>query len=175
MKIPRTLCAILLLIAAAAPIQGDESASGKGLQDSLLDQLIGDWNVDRKMANGRTERNLVHGEWVLQHQFVELHYRDVASPPHYEAVVLITYDSIGNRYLCHWADTTGGSYSTDGFAPRDQASNAMEFKFAFHDGQLTNRYAFDPQSHVWTSTIRQEEKGEWKLFCEDKFVPAGAK
>jgi hypothetical protein len=175
MKTPRMLCALLLSVAAVAPMHGQESPASKGLQDNLLDRLIGDWNVDRKMGNGRTARNLVHGEWVLQHQFVELHYRDAASPPRYEAVVLITYDSIGNRYLCHWADTTGGSYSTDGFAPRDLASNAMEFKFVFHDGELTNRYAFDPQSKTWTSTIRQQEKGEWKLFCEDKFARAGAK
>ncbi len=49
---------------------------------------------------------------------------------------------------------------------------AMEFKFEFHDGQLTNRYSFDPQSDAWTSTIRQNDKGEWKLFCEGKFTRA---
>ncbi|MGE5028302.1 MAG: hypothetical protein ACM3JK_07495, partial [Betaproteobacteria bacterium] len=73
-------------------------------------------------------------------------------------------------YVCHWADTFGGAYSTDGYAVRDEGSNAMEFKFEFHDGKLTNRFVFDPKSQTWTSTIRQMEKGEWKLFCEDKFT-----
>ena len=166
---------IPLLLILAAPLFAQDSTRGKALQDALLDKLIGDWKVERRFGNGRTAKNLVHAEWVLQHQFVELHYRDVAVPPHYEAIVLIGYDDIGKRYICHWADNFGGSYSADGFAPRDEASNAMEFKFEFHDGQLTNRFAFDPQSDTWTSTIRQIEKGEWKLFCEEKFTRAGAK
>src|SRR5207247_3906328 len=97
---------------------------------------------------------------------------DAATPSKYEAIVLIGYDGIAKHYLCHWADNFGGDYSGDGYAPRDEGSNAMEFKFTFHDGQLTSRFAFDPQSSTWTSTIRQTEKGEWKLFCEDKFTHA---
>jgi hypothetical protein len=89
--------------------------------------------------------------------------------------VLIGYDDIGKHYICHWADNFGGAYSADGFASCDEASNAMEFKSEFHDGQLTNRFAFDPQLGMWTSTIRQVEKGEWKLFCQDKFTRADAR
>ena len=175
MKTHVKLRIIVSLFIFAVPIHAQESTRGKALTDALLDKLIGDWNVERKFGSGRTAKNLVHVEWVLQHQFVELHYRDAAAPPKYEAIVLIGYDHIGKHYICHWADNFGGDYSADGFAPRDEASNAMEFKFEFHDGQLTNRFAFDPQSGTWTSTIRQTEKGEWKLFCENKFTRAGAK
>jgi hypothetical protein len=175
MKKYRKLRAIILLLLVAAPLHAQDSASGKTLNDPLLDKLIGDWKVERKFGNGRAAKNLVHAEWVLHHQFVELHYRDTAVPAKYEAMVLIGYDDIAKHYLCHWADNYGGAFSTDRFASRDEASNAMEFKFEFHDGQLTNRFAFDPQSGAWTSTIRQTEKGEWKLFCQDKFTRAGAK
>ena len=170
MKRPGKLPIVVLLFIFAAPLHSQDSTRGKALNDGLLDKLVGDWKVERNFGNGRTAKNLVHVEWVLQHQFVELHYRDVAAPPKYEAIVLIGYDGIGKRYVCHWADNFGGDYSADGFASRDEASNAMEFKFEFHDGQLTNRFAFDPQSNGWTSMIRQSEKGEWKLFCEDKFT-----
>ena len=147
-----------------------ESGRGVPLNDSLLDKLTGDWTVERKMANGRTEKNTVHGEWVLQHKFIELNYRDVASPPKYEAIVLIGYDGIAKHYICHWMDNFGADYSAMGYAPREEVSNALEFKFDFHDGKLTNRFAFDPNTNGWTSTIRQtNDKGEWKLFCEDKF------
>jgi hypothetical protein len=88
--------------------------------------------------------------------------------------MLIGYDQIDKRCIGHWADIFGGDYSTDGFASRDDGSNAIEFKFSFHDGELTNRYAFDPQSGTWTSTIREVGKGEWKLFCEHTFTRAGA-
>jgi hypothetical protein len=164
------LCAIVLLLFLIAPLRAQDSTPGKALSDSLLDKLIGDWRVERKFGNGRAAKNVVHAEWVLQHQFVELHYRDVAVPPQYEAIILIGYDEIAKHYICHWADKFGGNYSTDGFASRDETSNAMEFKFEFHDGPATNRFAFDPQSKTWTSTIRQQEKGEWKLFCQDKFA-----
>lgn len=151
---------------------GEDSGRGVPLNDSLLDKLTGDWNVERKMGNGRTEKNAVHGEWVLQHKFVELHYRDVTTPPKYEALVLIGYDSLAKRYICHWADIFGGEYSADGFAAREENSNVLEFKFTFHDGDLTNRFEFDPTTSKWVSTIRQAEKGEWKLFCQDTFSKA---
>lgn len=169
------LGAIALLLLSIAQLHAQDSTRGKALNDPLLDKLIGEWNVERKFGSGRTAKNVVHADWVLQHQFVRLHYSDAAIPPTYEAIVLIGYDHIGKRYICHWADNFGGAYSADGFAPREEASNAIAFKFEFHDGQLTNRFAFDPPSNTWTSTIRQMEKGEWKLFCQDTFTRTGAK
>jgi len=158
-----------LLVTIPDGVIGEETTPGKALNDPLLDKLVGDWNVARKFPSGRTAKNVVHAEWILQHQFIELHYRDAATPPSYEAIVLIGHDKLGKRYICHWADTFGGDYSADGFAA-EEGSNSMDFKFTFHDGELTNRYAFDPKSGSWTSTIRQVEKGEWKLFCEDTFT-----
>src|SRR3954471_10882296 len=160
----------LLVALCTGSIRAEDPGPDKQLNDPLLENLIGDWKVERTFPSGRKSSNTVHGEWVLQHHFVQLHYRDVATPPHYEAIILIGFDRIANRYIVHWSDVYGGSYSTDGFAPRDEKSNALEFNFTFHDGPLTNRYAFDVQSGTWTSTIRQSEKGEWKLFCEDKFT-----
>jgi len=162
-----------LWFATVALSVAKESDSAKGLSDPLLEKLVGDWKVERKFPSGRTAINTVYAEWVLQHQFLELHYRDAAVPATYEAKILIGYDAVGKRYICHWADSFGGDYSTDGFASREEGSNVIEFKFAFHDGELTNRYAFDPGTGSWTSTIRQVEKGEWKLFCEDIFKRTG--
>src|SRR6476469_11128823 len=128
MKQGRKLCAIACLLVLSAPLRAEEPIPDKALNDPFLDKLIGDWTVERKMGSGRKATNLVHAEWVLQHQFVQLHYRDAATPPHYEAVILIGYDSIAKRYICHWSDSFGADYSTDGFAPRVEGSNAMEFK-----------------------------------------------
>jgi hypothetical protein len=169
----RKVCTLFALLIAAAPGQAQDSSRSRALDDPLLDKLTGDWNVERTFGNGRTAKNVVHAEWVLQHQFLELHYRDTAAPPKYEAIILIGYDNTAKHYICHWSDIFGGDYSTDGFAERDIPSNKMEFKFEFHDGPLTNRFTFDPQSGMWTSTIHQAEKGEWKLFCEDKFARPG--
>ena len=173
MKRYASLVIIIVSVILVTPLRPEDSAPRKTLNDQLLDKLVGDWNVERKFPSGRIAKNQVHVEWVLQHQFVELHYRDVATPPAYEAIVLIGYDGVAKHYICHWTDNFGADYSADGFAPRQEGANAMEFKFAFHDGELTNRFSFDPQSHTWTSAIRQTENGEWKLFCEDRFTGAG--
>lgn len=164
--------AICLLLIVATPLYARGPARGKRLNDSLLDKLVGDWNVERTFGGGQTATNMVHGEWVLQHQFVELHYRDTATPSAYEAIVLVGYDAIGKRYICHWADNFGGAFSEDGFASRDVGSNKLDFRFESHNGQLENCFVFDSQSGAWTSTIQQMEKGKWKLFCRDQFVRA---
>ena len=164
------ILSFILLLVAAVTAQAQGPTVSANLNDPLLDQLVGDWSVERTFSSGRVTKNVVHAEWILQHQFVELHYRDSDTPPRYEAIVLIGYDKLANRYICHWADSFGGTYSADGFAPRQDKSNALEFAFEFHDGQLTNRFVFDPASGTWRSTIRQTEKGEWKLFCEDKLT-----
>ena len=66
MKTHGKLRVIVLLLILAAPLLAQESTRGKALNDRLLDKLIGDWNVERKLGNGRTAKNLVHVEWVLQ-------------------------------------------------------------------------------------------------------------
>ena len=168
----RLLTAIALLVFPLSS-QGER---GKPLNDPLLDKLVGDWNVERKLGSGRVAKNTVHVEWVLQHQFLELHYRDVATPAMYEALVLIGYDELAKDYVCHWMDNFGADGSAMGIAPRGaEGSNAIEFKFTPKTGDLTNRFAFDPKTGVWTSTIRQVENGEWKLFCVDTFTPASPK
>src|SRR5882672_2251090 len=81
------VCSLTFLLLAFAPsAQAEASQDGREhpLQDSFLDGLAGDWQAIRVMKN-RTVENIVHGEWVLNHQFLRLHYRDVASPSKYEA------------------------------------------------------------------------------------------
>ena len=67
------LHALLFSFVVAASLHAQDSPRRKTPSDSLLDKPIGDWTVERKFGNGRTAKTLVHGESVLQHQFVELH------------------------------------------------------------------------------------------------------
>src|SRR5437762_8586638 len=121
MKRNALLILAALWLATGALSRGEEPAPTKGLNDPLLDKLVGDWNVERKFPSGRTAKNTAHVEWVLQHQFVELHYRDVVTPPAYEAIVLVGYDSVNKRYVCHWTDNFGADNSAaEGLAPREE-------------------------------------------------------
>jgi hypothetical protein len=72
---------IVLLLIIAVPVYAQDSTSAKALNDPLLDKLIGDWSVERTFRSGRASKNFVHAEWVLRHQFLELHCRDAAAPP----------------------------------------------------------------------------------------------
>jgi hypothetical protein len=87
---------------AAPSLDGRE----RQMQDSLLDHLTGDWRVERIMR-GRTTNNTVRAEWVLNHQFLLLHYQDspgAATPSGYEAMVFIGYDNASDRYVAHWIE-----------------------------------------------------------------------
>jgi hypothetical protein len=165
------------LLAAVASLPAQETADGRGSQflDPLLDHLVGDWHVTRRFGSGRTAQNTVHAEWVLNHQFLELHYLDVATPPKYEAMVFIGYDNTQKRYVCHWIDVFGGGFSGLAEGTSDEAGRAIEFVFNYPAGKFTNRFTYDPATQSWTSLMRQEAKGEWKLFAEDKFTVAARK
>ena len=169
------LSSILSAVAFSLPAQKPPAGRSNQFFDSLLDHLAGDWHVTRKFASDRMVQNTVHAEWVLNHQFLELHYLDVARPSKYEAMVFIGYDTNQKRYICHWIDVFGGEFLGLAEGNLDRGGHAIEFTFQYPDGKFTNRFTFDPESQIWTSLMRQEGKGEWKLFAEDKFTPIARK
>ncbi len=152
----------------AAPVDGRQRI----MQDSLLDHLVGQWRLERSMR-GRTTDNAVHAEWVLNHQFLLLHYRDdprAATPSGYEAMVFIGYDNVSERYVAHWIDVTGGRFSeTLGYGTRD--GNSIRIVFEYPDGPFYNTYTFDPVARSWISLMRtKNQKGDWVTFATDRFV-----
>jgi hypothetical protein len=166
------LTTLLLLFITVATLAAGPTPELKG---PFLDKLIGNWHVERKFGSGRTAENTVHVEWVLDHQFLELHYCDIATPPKYEAMVFIGYNAGAQNYICHWIDNFGGEFSAVGAGKIDNERHAIEFTFNYNDGPLTNKFSFDPATKTWTSLMRQKDKGEWKLFAEDRFTPVEQK
>jgi hypothetical protein len=138
------------------------------LQDPFLDNFVGDWRVERKKGNGQNVQTSVHVEWVLRHQFIQLHYGSTGAATEYEAFVYVGFDNSAKNYVCHWVDVFGATYSALGSGKLDDKSLSVEFRFVPKDGELTNKFTFDPQTKTWTSLIRQTEKGEWKTFAEEK-------
>ena len=149
-----------------------EDARDKQLNDRFLDQLVGEWHVTRNFPKRPRAENVVRVQWTLNHQWLELQYRDIATPSKYEADVFIGFDAAKKQYVCHWMDNFGGAYSAMDWGKIDDKMLSLEFKFG---DELTNRFTFDPKSKNWTSLIRQVEHGEWTTFCEDKFARADAK
>jgi len=168
--INRVISSLAILVAVAPMARGQAALDGRDhpLQDSFLDGLVGDWQVDRVMKN-RAAQNTVQAEWVLNHQFLRLHYLDVATPPKYEAMVFIGYDNAGTHYVVHWIDVFGGHFcQTIGSGKRD--GNAILVTFDYPEGQFQNTFTFDSKEATWTSLMRQKDKtGKWKQFSEDHF------
>jgi hypothetical protein len=137
----------------------------QSLNDPFLDNFVGNWSVARKMDNGRTIESTVRGEWVLKHQFIQLHYGAGEKAPEYEALVFIGFDDAAKSHVCHWVDVFGGRYSGVGRGKLDPDLLGIEFRFDSKEGSLTNKFRFDPETKSWTSLIRQEENGQCKTFA----------
>jgi hypothetical protein len=124
-------------------------------EDTLLENLTGEWQLSRKMGK-RLEENHVKAEWILNHQFLQLHMKDVKSPPSYEALVLIGYDHENSRYVVYWLDNFGGKFSEKGAGTRE--GNSIQFVFQYPDGLLQNTFTWNAESKTWLSRIEQQDE-----------------
>lgn len=150
-------------IAAQGPLDG----RNRIFHDELLDHLVGDWKLTRKIR-GQTAENTVKAEWVLQHQFLRVHMKDLATPPDYEAMIFIGYDNASERYVAHWIDVFGGRISeTLGYGAR--AGNRIKFVFEYPDGPFHNTFTWDAEAKTWTCLLEQKDQtGKWKEFAVDQ-------
>jgi len=114
------------------------------LRDALLNRLAGKWRVKGKIA-GQPIQHACDAEWVLNHQFLRVHFvdvgaaergssKDVEQRSEYEAEVFIGYDNMSERYVAHWLDTFGGRLSESLGYGRREGVNAVMFVFEYPDG-----------------------------------------
>ena len=152
---------VLLLVGAAVLLAAGPPPT---LKDPFLGNFIGDWSVARKMGNGRAVESTVQGEWVLNHQVVQLDYGAGKKTPEDEVLVFIGFDETAKSYVCHWVDVLGAATLASVVASLIQTCQALNF------GSMTNKFGFDLENKSWTSLIRQEENGQWKTFAEEKWT-----
>ena len=147
--------------------RGEEApdAPKRVFNDDLIENLKGDWVINRQIR-GMVVQNTMHAEWVLNHQFLQLHMKDIADPPTYEALVLIGYSYADKRYVAHWTDTFGGKYSAIGYGRR--SGDSIEFVFEYPDGPFFNTFAWDAKTGRWTMRLENSGKeGKRELFAID--------
>ena len=80
----RALYIVLLAVLAFAAAIAGAQVDGRGgrFEDDLFANLEGEWLLTRQVR-GTEVKNTASVQWVLQHQFLHLRMRDVASPPRY--------------------------------------------------------------------------------------------
>ena len=148
-------------------------------RDNLVEELVGKWKVTGKIVGKRIEQ-YCQADWVLNHQFLRVHFIDAASKAHrdrrdatvlkaeYEAMVFVGYDNMSERYVVHWLDVFGGRFSeTLGFAMRTKR-NSIRFVFEGPSGPLHNTFTWNPRGRIWSILIEQkDENGRWTVFAEE--------
>jgi len=170
-KIVFALMTVVSLSATSALAQAPLDGPNRIFKDELLDNLAGDWKLTRKIR-GQVVQNTVKAEWVLNHQFLLVHMKDVATPPQYEAMVFVGYDNAGERYVAHWIDVFGGRFSeTLGYGKR--TGNSIKFVFEYPDGPFNNTFTWNPETKNWVFLMESKDKnGKWNTFAEDSLTPA---
>lgn len=160
------LFAIILSLNSLSFGQDTLKCNPNRFEDDLLNKLVGQWELTGKISN-RPIQNIFSAQWVLNHQFIELNFVDVASPPGYIAKVSIGYDCISERYVAHWLDNFGGRFSeTLGYGIK--SGQAIEFRFEYPDGPFINRFAYDSKSDSWhLHMTTKNDKGVWVVFGDE--------
>jgi hypothetical protein len=111
--------------------------------------------------------------WVLNHQFLQVHEKDLATAPAYEAGVMVGYDNLSERYVAHWLDVFGGRFSeTLGYGTR--SGDQIEFVFEYPDGPLRTIFRWVPDKKQWQWHMRtKDNSGKWVEFSNLTLTSAG--
>lgn len=142
-------------------------------QDELLDKMAGRWKLTGTIR-GKSVEHAVETQWILNHQFLHVHEKDVATPPAYEANVMIGYDNTSERYVAHWIDVGGGRFSeTLGFGTR--SGDQIEFVFEYPDGPFRTTFHWLSDKKQWQWQMRPKNSaGKWVDFSNLTLAPDSA-
>ena len=153
------------LLLALLWVAGAASAQDRTFNDPFIQQLAGEWTLTRQIR-GKEVENTVLAQWVLNHQFLQVHMTDSAQPPAYEAIVYIGYQHDTQRYVVHWLDVYGGKGSAIGYGKR--AGDSIEVAFQYDDGPFFNTLTWDTLGQGWTFKMESVNKdGKRQLFAID--------
>jgi hypothetical protein len=156
---------LVLLLATSRTAPAAAQAATPASMDSLLGHLVGSWRM-AGMVRGHPAMYHLEAARVLQNRFVELHMKDVATPPQYEARVFIGVDSAGARYIVHWLDNFGAAFSIP-HAVGQAAGDTIQFTFAYADGPFRDTFVYDRQQDRWHFRLESgDSAGAWRLFAD---------
>jgi hypothetical protein len=141
-------------------------------QDALLDQITGRWKLSGTIR-GKNVEHTVEAQWVLNHQFLQVFEKDLATTPAYEANIMIGYDNLSERYVAHWLDVFGGRFSeTLGYGTR--SGDQIEFIFEYPDGPFRTLFRWIADKKQWQWQMRtKNNSGKWVEFSNLTLTAAG--
>ena len=143
------------------------------LHDDLLDKMVGEWRLSGKFE-GQPMNHSVQVRWVLNHQFIEIHEKDLNPPKGidvpYEAMVYVGYDATQKRYVAHWLDVFGNGSPTLGYGKRTEF--AIQFDFGYPGQPWLTTFRWNAATHSWQWLMQTKNpQGQWQETANMTLAP----
>ena len=161
----RRSLAIGITLCLTSAVAARAQASGPATMDSLLEHLVGQWQMTGTVR-GHPASYTLDVSRVLRDRFVELHMEDVHRPPAYEARVFIGVDSANGQYIAHWLDNFGAAYSIP-HATGALLGDTIGLAFPYPTGAFRDRFVYRRASDTWYFRLEAADSARgWRLFAE---------
>lgn len=167
-KIYFLFVAALIYIPSSA--QSDEQSKDGRFNDSLLNLLVGKWNVT-SIAHENSFTAILEAEWVMNHQYMHVHFKTNEVIPWlhvpFEGEFFFGYNQTNKRYTVHEMTVHGDDGPYEGFCYAYQAG--YEFKLmkkwagtgegfgkrtGAEDTLTVQRFTWEPLSMSWDIDMR---------------------
>ena len=130
-----------------------------------LSRMVGNWKMTGTVRARPVEYQL-EARRTLGGRFVQLHMKDVATPPAYEALVYIGRDSVTSRYVVHWLDIFGAGFSRT-LGEGVERGDTLIIDFKYPDGPFRDTFTYDPSQDRWHFLLESgSPTGAWTTFAE---------
>jgi hypothetical protein len=168
LRSPRRSCSAALALAAVfiptLSAQNGPNQQQPPLQSELLDQLAGVWAVTGTTL-GQPVHEEANAEWVLGHQFLRIHRKQIDGPG--ESVVHVGFDMVLKRFVAFRLDSLGArGGETLGYGL--QKGDALEFNFDYPSTLFRETWSWDAKEKTWQFLVelqRKNSKGpSWVTF-----------
>jgi len=147
------------LVLAAVFVQALGAQTGPGVQqppliNDLLDQLLGVWAVNGTVL-GQSVREGADAEWVLGHQFLRIHRKQIDGPG--ESVVHIGFDTVLQRFVAIRMDSLSArGAETIGYGL--QTGDKLQFTFDYPTAPMRETWSWDSKEKTWQFVVEVEHK-----------------
>lgn len=138
--------------------------------DPLLARLEGPWKATGQVR-GKPVTYDAEGRWVLGGAFLELSLRDVATPPQYEARVLLGRSKSKGDYIAHWLD----GFGADGarvVGVGTGSADSLVLTFPYDKQPFRDRFEL-ARDGTFTLVIDSQSKDGFSRFADYRFVRPG--
>lgn len=153
-------CLAMLALAPLLAAQTGPGVQQPPFKSDLLDNMLGFWTVTGTTLGNRPVVEVADAEWVLGHQFLRLHRKEIRGP--LETVIHIGFDTYNRRLVAIRVDSISAlGAETPGFGLQD--GNKIEFTYNYPTVPFRETWTWDPASKSWQflSESKDRKTGMW--------------